>query len=157
VSVLTAKSVAELVPVIETSVGPVILISGVGLLLLSMTNRLGRIVDTSRLLARDLREGTPDAKVRADAQLRILGRRANYVRRAIAFATLSVLFAAILVIVLFLGALLGVDDPLLVAGLFILCMASLIASLIGFLRDINIALAALRNEVGSATATDMRG
>jgi hypothetical protein len=34
-------TLAELIPILQIAIGPVILISGVGLLLLSMTNRLG--------------------------------------------------------------------------------------------------------------------
>ena len=41
------QSVEHLIPIIQTAVGPVILISGLGLLLLTMTNRLGRIIDRS--------------------------------------------------------------------------------------------------------------
>ena len=41
----------ELIPILQSAVGPVILISGVGLLLLSMTNRFGRVVDRARILA----------------------------------------------------------------------------------------------------------
>ena len=37
-----------LIPILQVAIGPVILVSGVGLLLLSMTNRLGRIVDRRR-------------------------------------------------------------------------------------------------------------
>src|SRR4051812_29821403 len=40
----------DLVPTIQVAIGPVILISGVGLLLLSMTNRLGRVIDRARQL-----------------------------------------------------------------------------------------------------------
>jgi hypothetical protein len=36
--------------VLQTAIGPVILISGVGLLLFSMTNRSGRVIDRARLL-----------------------------------------------------------------------------------------------------------
>ena len=36
----------DLVPILQMAIGPVILISGVGLLLLSMTNRLGRAIDS---------------------------------------------------------------------------------------------------------------
>ena len=46
---------SELVPVLQTAVGPVILISGVGLLLLSLTNRFGRAVDRTRQLLREMR------------------------------------------------------------------------------------------------------
>lgn len=34
-------TVSELIPVLQTAIGPVVLISGIGLLVLSMTNRLG--------------------------------------------------------------------------------------------------------------------
>jgi hypothetical protein len=49
-------TVAELIPVLQVAVGPVILVSGVGLLLLTMTNRLARVIDRSRLLYRELRD-----------------------------------------------------------------------------------------------------
>jgi hypothetical protein len=121
---------SELVPVLQTAVGPVVMISGVGLLLLSMTNRLGRIVDRSRSLARQVRETTDEDRGPIQAQLRILGQRAQVVRRAIALASFCVLFAAVLVISLFVTALFRVDIPWLVAGLFILSMGSLIASMV---------------------------
>lgn len=38
-------SLTELVPILQLAVGPVILISGVGLLLLTLTNRFGRMLD----------------------------------------------------------------------------------------------------------------
>jgi hypothetical protein len=49
-------SVSQLIPVLQTAIGPVILISGVGLLLLTMTNRLGRVIDRSRILSQNCAE-----------------------------------------------------------------------------------------------------
>ncbi|MEO0055776.1 MAG: hypothetical protein RLZZ50_1723, partial [Verrucomicrobiota bacterium] len=40
-----------LLPLIQSAITPVILITGLGSLLLTMTNRLGRIVDRTRILA----------------------------------------------------------------------------------------------------------
>jgi hypothetical protein len=40
----------DLFPDLQIAIAPVILISGVGLLLLSMTNRLGRTIDRARQL-----------------------------------------------------------------------------------------------------------
>ena len=37
---------------LQVAIGPVILISGVGLLLLTMTNRLGRAIDRARQMTR---------------------------------------------------------------------------------------------------------
>ena len=37
-------SLEKIIPMLQVAIGPVILISGVGLLLLTMTNRLGRAI-----------------------------------------------------------------------------------------------------------------
>lgn len=136
-------SLADLIPTLQLAVGPVILISGVGLILLSMTNRFGRVIDRSRILTEDLRRAPRSARAKVLAQVRILARRARIVRAGIALAALSVLFAAILVISLFLGALLQLGMVILIVVLFILCMLSLIASLILFMSDVSLSLRAL--------------
>ena len=66
-------TLAELVPVLQVAIGPVILVSGVGLLLLTMTNRLGRILDRTRLLVRERRAAGGDEGRLISAQLEILG------------------------------------------------------------------------------------
>jgi hypothetical protein len=58
----------DLIPTHQLAVGPVILISGVGLILLSMTNRFGRIIDRSRILTEDLRRAPRAAHKRILAQ-----------------------------------------------------------------------------------------
>jgi hypothetical protein len=136
-------SLADLIPTLQLAIGPVILISGVGLILLSMTNRCGRVIDRSRLLLQELR-GAPDAdRERILAELRILASRAKIVRTGIALAVLSVLLAALLIISLFLGALLRLGIAAVIVTLFILCMLSLVFSLFLFISDINLSLKAL--------------
>ena len=46
--------IPAVVQILTASIAPVIVISGVGLLLLSITNRYGRAIDRARLLMRDL-------------------------------------------------------------------------------------------------------
>ena len=145
---MLAVETSELVPVLQTAVSPVVLISGVGLLLLTMTNRLGRIVDRARSLAARVKEVDGEDPEPLHAQLRILSQRAHLVRRSIAFAGFCVLFAALLVISLFIASLAGADLPWLSASLFILSLACLIASLVDFIRDVNRALEATALEVG---------
>ena len=139
---------SQLVTVLQNAVGPVVVISGVGLLLLTMTNRLGRIVDRSRALAQQARTDSGDEREKARAQLRILRQRAELVRWAIALAAFCVLFVALLVISLFVTALFGVQIAWLIAGFFIVSMGCLIASLVMFIRDINKSLHATALEVG---------
>ena len=140
-------TLTDLIPTLQLSIGPVILISGIGLILLSMTNRYGRLLDRARRLSGDL-HGTSEAdQLRLIAQLRILSSRAVLVRNSITFAALSILLAAILIISLFLGALLQLEIAAIIVGIFILGMLSLIISLLLFLADINFSLKALWLEI----------
>ncbi len=139
---------ADLVPILQLAIGPVILISGVGLLLLSMTNRFGRVVDRSRMLAEALRRLPEAEHARLQSQLRILAIRARLIRLAITLATLSVLLAAVLVIAMFLSALFHLEVSLLIIFLFVGCLLCLIGSLIVFIRDLYVSLVALELETG---------
>jgi hypothetical protein len=138
---------SDLVSTLQLSIGPVILISGVGLLLLSMTNRLGRVIDRSRILAEGLGAAADADRPLVIAQLRILSARARLVRRAIALATFSVLLAALLIITLFAGVMLELAITGVLIGLFVLCMLALIVSLLYFLSDVNLTLRALWLEI----------
>ncbi len=145
----------ELLSILQGAVSPVILISGVGLLILSMTNRFGRVVDRSRQLNTSLRSAPAADRPRLQSQLDIFFRRARLLRAAIGFAVLSVLMAAILVIALFLTAFLRVENVAVNAALFVACLISVIVSLLAFLQDLNFSLLALRLELGTEhTAAD---
>jgi hypothetical protein len=140
-------TLAELVPVLQTAIGPVILISGIGLLLLTMTNRLGRVIDRSRLLAGQLGVAPQSARDSVEAQIRILWRRARLIRGAIALASTSALLAAVLIIVLFVTALVRLESAGVITLLFIACMLCLIGSLLLFIGDVDQSLRALAREL----------
>jgi hypothetical protein len=142
----------DLVPILQMAIGPVILISGVGLLLLSMTNRLGRVIDRSRLLADALRKADETERLRFAAQLEILARRARMVRSSITLASTSVLLASLLMITLFVAELFKLEIAAIVILIFVGCLGSLIGSLIMFIADINLSLSALRLEVSDSEA-----
>ncbi len=141
------NSLNEIVPVLQVAIGPVILISGVGLLLLTMTNRLGRAIDHARQLKGELPERTEQDRQQVLAQVAIIYRRARVIRLSITLAALSALLASALIIVLFVTALLHSEQAMLVSIIFIACMASLFASLVAFIRDINLSLHALKLEL----------
>jgi len=141
-------SISELIPTLQVAIGPVVLISGIGLLILSMTNRLGRVIDRGRALAREITELPPEGRVRIEAQLHILVRRAEYLRRAITAASVSVLLTALLIILLFLTALFGLDVAWLISAIFIGSLGALTFSLVAFLRDLNESLLAFKLDIG---------
>ncbi len=142
-------SLDALIPVLQTAIGPVILISGVGLLLLSMTNRFGRVIDRGRMIADRIRITEQSARGGMESQLQILWRRARLLRLAITLSIVSLLLAGTLIIVLFVTALFQSNLGLPVTILFIACMSSLIASLLVFIKDINLSLVAMGLEINA--------
>jgi hypothetical protein len=145
---MTATPVRELIPVLQVAIGPVILISGVGLLLLTLSNRYGRTIDRARHVVRELRSGTNADRERLAGQIEILFRRARLIRLSISLAGVSVLMASVLIIGLFLTALFKVEVGLLLSLVFICGMLALIGSLGAFIMDINLSLVALKLELG---------
>ncbi len=139
-----------LLPMIQLAVTPVILITGLGSLLLTMTNRLGRIVDRTRILAGQARGAAGEERAHIESQLRILFRRARLVRMAVSLATLSMFVSGLLVVAIFLSALLSLQSGPLLLSLFVAAIALLLGALVYFLRDINVTLTALGLEVRRA-------
>jgi hypothetical protein len=142
---MNTTSLTQLVPILQLAIGPVILISGVALLLLTMTNRFGRLVDRLRLL-----HGGHRAEARGAApaeQIAILERRAGILRHAIILGSTTVLLVALLILVLFVTALLQIEAGWLIVTLFCLSLLSLIGSVVAFIHDMNLALAAVRLEL----------
>lgn len=91
------------VQILTASIAPVIVISGVGLLLLSITNRYGRAIDRARLLARELGESDPESARRrhlAD-QLRLTSERARILRSSMIYASSSIFFVSLTILSLF--------------------------------------------------------
>lgn len=145
---MSTTGLDELIPVLQIAVGPVILISGVGLLLLSLTNRFGRTVDRSRQLIHDLRQAGESDRRALKSQIDVLYRRARMIQVSIIFGAMSALFAALLIITLFLTALLKWQSTLVLTFFFVVCLSMLIGSLFTFILDIHWSLRALRLEMG---------
>jgi hypothetical protein len=144
---MPTTSFHEIVPLLQVAIGPVILISGIGLLLLTMTNRLGRAIDRARLLKAELSKRGDAEREQVLAQVAILYRRARVVRLSITLAALSALLASVLIITLFVTALFQWEAGLPASLIFIACLGALFASLVAFIYDINLALHALRLEL----------
>ena len=76
--------VAQLIRILSASIAPVIVISGVGLLLLTMANRYSHVIDRARELIKGLESAGDDARRRVLAgQVQIGYRRARILRLAI--------------------------------------------------------------------------
>ena len=139
---------------IQLAITPVILISGLGALMLTLTGRMGRIVDRTRTLAGQVHVASGEERGHLESQLDIMWQRAQLIRRAVTFLGLSMLVACLLVVTIFGGTLLGRDLGVVMMILFGTSILLLIASLVAFLRDIFVSLHALRLEVDRVRKSD---
>jgi len=85
------------------------------------------------------------------AKLLVLARRAKWINAAITLITLSALFIAFVVVMLFVNAFLRWDLSAFIASMFILSMTSLAAALLAFLIEVRIATATLRIGIEEAS------
>lgn len=140
-------SLIQFVTVLQTAIGPALLISGVGLLLLTLVNRLNHVTDRTRSLADQMNRHPGDASPGKTEQLAILWQRAQVIRLSIVFASISALFAALLIVTLFLSTLFGIEDSWFIGLLFVIAMTALISALLCFIADVNRSLRALKLEL----------
>ncbi len=70
----------EFIKFLQACITPVALISGVGLLLLTITNRLGRTIDRTRHLVAELNSGEVKRRQVIETEIKILYKRSRYLR-----------------------------------------------------------------------------
>lgn len=138
------SNVSTVAHVIQLSVAPVFLLSGIGAILAVMTNRLARIIDRARALETRLDQATPDAAGTIREDLVTLRQRARLIGPAITLCTLTALLICMVIAVLFLSSFLKFDAGVIVALLFILAMLAFSLGLVWFLREIHVATRNLR-------------
>lgn len=132
----------HIISILQLSIGPVVLISGVGLIILTQTNRMANITSRIRWIKK---EGEPSQQSRA--QILLLYKRSRVVRFSLIALILCIFFDSLVILALFAAALLGVNWIFLVISLFTLSLFSLITGLGLFLFDVNLNLRAIQIEV----------
>lgn len=140
-------TLAEIANALQLSVGPTIVISACGLLMLSMTNRLGRAIDRSRVLARERSTGSEDFRANVDQQLEIIRFRCRLMRQAILGASACIFFTVILILLLFVFEATKFEAAWIIAAVFAASMGSLLLAVVYFMRDIFKSLEAMEAEV----------
>jgi hypothetical protein len=139
-----AEPIAEIAEVVRTAVAPVFLLSGVGVTLTMLTNRLARVVDRARTLERTEGDTHELDMEELHSRLETLARRARLLGRAITLCTICALLVSTVVVALFVGAFVNFHLSLVVSVLFVVAMLSFIAGLVLFLREVFVATRTLR-------------
>jgi Protein of unknown function (DUF2721) len=146
---------SSVVTILTASIAPVIVISGVGLVLLSITNRYGRAIDRARALMDELEHSDPSsARVKhLEEQLRHTHQRARLLRASMTYASASIFFVSLMVVSLFLEQVLTLQRDFVALPLFALCLLCLVASMYYSIRDITVSLGALELRIESVGRT----
>ena len=146
----------SVVQIMTASIAPVIVISGVGLLLLSISNRYGRAIDRVRLLAREMGESDPESTRRRHLteQLRLTNDRAHILKRSMLYASVCIFFVSLTILSLFAEHLIGLQRDFLALPCFAACLVCLVVSIYFSIRDITVSLAALELEVSERMRGD---
>jgi hypothetical protein len=145
-----AAADVDIAKALSVALAPVFLITGVASLLASMNTRFGRVIDRSRHVLREARQGLVAAKD-VDAELKVLYRRARRLRATIILASVSIFAVALCIFLIFTSVVLGLTLPYVIPVIFTVGLLFLIASLVLFIQDFAVSLTALKHEMLVAT------
>ena len=133
--------------VIQLAIAPVFMLTAIGTVINVLAGRLGRAVDRRRVLVAALPKLDADLAGIAQAEIAFEIRRIHLIYIAISMSVTSGLLVCLLIALAFIDAFVAMDFSKLIAGLFILAMVALIASLTIFLREIFLSIKSPRAPV----------
>lgn len=141
---MSAAPTPNIVHVIQLAVAPVFLLSGVGVILTVLTNRLARIIDRARLLEDRLHERPAEQHAEMEREMKLLSHRARMINVALTLSTSCALLVCVVIALLFVGSALKIDFDVAISVMFVTAMLALVGSLTIFLREIFLGTAQLR-------------
>jgi hypothetical protein len=140
-----SNEVSQISHVIQASVAPVFLLTGVGAMLSVLSNRLGRAIDRARHY--EARYTTSHEKEQSSLrfELDLQARRCRMIYSAMALLVLCAILICSVIVALFASAFFPVNGlAIAVASLFVAAMLAFIAALVLFLREVHLATSNLR-------------
>lgn len=137
----------NLIQSLQASIAPCIFISGLGLLLLTMTNRLGRSIDRIRIFTAAIREASAQEIPVLRAQIGIIYRRCRLLQTAIGLVAVSMFFVSAIMLMLFSALAFNIQFIALIKIFFTASLACFICSLIFFFWDVRLSLDSLKIEI----------
>ncbi len=139
-------TIQNFIQFLQSCITPVALISGIGLLLLTITSRLGRTIDRARQLVAELDKENVKRKEAKQNEINILYQRSKYLRNSIGFIVISVIASSLIIPVLFFMNLFELDLRVWGYFLFVLSILAILISSIYFFKDVLLSLNAIKLE-----------
>ena len=137
-------NLAMVIRILQVSIAPVVLISGVGLIILSQTNRMAQIITRIREL---IASNDPEKTGRNNPQVQLLYKRSKMVRMSIISLLMCIFFDALVIIDIFASSIFGYAHGMPATILFSISLLFLIIGLASFILDVNMNLRAVKLEI----------
>jgi cytochrome c biogenesis protein CcdA len=131
-------SVSELSQVITQAIAPAFLLGALAAFISVLILRMNRVVDRSQMLNAISDADALRAHLKTD--LPRLKQRSVLLNNATFFATISAIFATLLVMLAFVTAFFGIEHERGIAALFVITLGFFAAALVNFARETRIAL-----------------
>ena len=132
---------------LQASIAPCIFISGLGLVLLSMSNRLGRSVDRIRMFTAELKTAPAKDIPSIRAQINIIYKRCRILQTAIGLVAVSMFFVSSIMLMLFSTLAFNIQLVALIKIFFTASLVCFICALIFLFRDVCLSLDSLKIEL----------
>ena len=137
-------ALSQIGQVIQLSVAPVFLLTGVGAMLSVLSMRLGRAVDRARAFEERYASAAVSEQASLHFELRLQARRCRLIYVAMTLCVVCALMVSSVIVSLFASAFFGTGLGLLIASLFVAAMLAFISALVVFLREVQLATSNLR-------------
>jgi hypothetical protein len=131
-------SVSQLSQVITQAIAPAFLLGALAAFISVLILRINRVVDRSQMLNAIADNDTPRVHLKADIPR--LRQRSILLNQATLFASMSAIFATLLVMVAFVSAFFDIQHERGIAVLFIITLGFFAAALVNFAHETRIAL-----------------
>ena len=142
--------------ILGLALAPIALISGVGLILLSIVNRMGHAINRARKIIDELSRN-PDDQMRKnwEYQLIIIHRRARYLKYSMTCIIISILLTSLLILLIIFTNLAGHKSGIIAEGILITSCFAILVSIIYFLFEVRLALSALDMRIREALGREI--
>ena len=136
-------AVSTIAQTIQLSLTPIFMLAAIGQLLNVLVGRLARVVDRARVVEEWHPLSSGPEHDRHVWELRLLDRRMTVINLSLVLAVSSAVMTCLVIGLLFIASVVKLHIGTVVAAIFVLAMALLISSLIGFLVEVRISLSAI--------------
>lgn len=140
-------SLSDFQPILQATLTPIALISGVGLLLLSMVNRYNHAIDRVRQLLKERPARSIEELPTVEASIAVIFRRCRVMRNAILCVASSIVSSGAIVFVTAVEGFAGFDAYVFKALLLIVSIGLVVVAAILFVVEVTYSLHALEMEL----------